>query len=201
MTTVVTTIKGGDGKERCPYFLVHPLYTEYHDNEWGKALHDEHRLFEMLVLEGAQAGLNWLTILKKRNNYRQAFDNFNVKKVAAYNESKFSSLMQDEGIVRNRLKIKSAINNANAFIKVAEEFGSFDSYIWRFVDGTPIVNSVESLDNVPAITELSDKISKDLKKRGFSFVGSTIIYAYMQAIGIVDDHINSCWCKLPINTK
>lgn len=193
----MTVIIGNDGKSRCPYFLTHPLYIEYHDNEWGKPLYDENRLFEMLVLEGAQAGLNWLTILKKRNNYRKAFDNFDPYKVASYNEKKFRSLMLDIAIVRNRLKIKSAINNAAAFIKVVEEYGSFADYIWQFVDGKPIINSIKSLDKVPAITDLSDKISKDLKKRSFSFVGSTIVYAYMQAIGMVDDHLNSCEFKTP----
>ena len=189
------TIKMGDDKERCPYFLVHPLYIAYHDQEWGKPLHDDTRLFEMLILEGAQAGLNWLTILKKRENYRRAFDNFNVAKVARYGTAKFDSLMADAGIVRNRLKIKSALNNAQAFIRVAKEFGTFDRYIWQFVAGKPIVNRVRSLDQIPATTPLSDTISRDLKKRGFSFVGSTIIYAYMQAIGLVDDHLDTCWCK------
>ncbi len=189
------TIKMGDDKERCPYFLVHPLYIAYHDQEWGKPLHDDTRLFEMLILEGAQAGLNWLTILKKRENYRRAFDNFNVAKVARYGTAKFDSLMADAGIVRNRLKIKSTLNNAQAFIRVAKEFGTFDRYIWQFVAGKPIVNRVRSLDQIPATTPLSDTISRDLKKRGFSFVGSTIIYAYMQAIGLVDDHLDTCWCK------
>jgi DNA-3-methyladenine glycosylase I len=154
---------------------------------------DDQKLFEFLILEGSQAGLSWDTILAKRENYRTAFDNFDAKKIAKYNDRKFDELMQNAGIVRNRLKIKSAIQNANAFLKVADEFGSFDKYIWSFVDGKPIVNKYKKLEDIPAKTEISDAMSKDLKKRGFNFVGSTICYAFMQATGMVNDHIVSCF--------
>jgi DNA-3-methyladenine glycosylase I len=169
------------------------LAIEYHDSEWGVPLHNDQKLFEFIVLEGAQAGLSWDTILKKREAYRRAFAGFDVEKVARFGEKQIEKLLSDQGIIRNRLKIASAINNARAFIKVAEEFGSFDSYIWRFVDGKPLINRWKELSEIPARTPLSDLISKDLKKRGFSFVGSTIVYAHMQATGMVNDHLTSCF--------
>jgi len=169
------------------------LAIEYHDSEWGVPLHNDQKLFEFIVLEGAQAGLSWDTILKKREAYRRAFAGFDVEKVARFGEKQIEKLLSDPGIIRNRLKIASAINNARAFIKVAEEFGSFDSYIWRFVDGKPLINRWKELSEIPARTPLSDLISKDLKKRGFSFVGSTIVYAHMQATGMVNDHLTSCF--------
>jgi DNA-3-methyladenine glycosylase I len=169
------------------------LAIRYHDEEWGVPLHDERGLFEFLVLEGAQAGLSWDTILRKRENYREAFDNFDVEKIARYSEKKVAKLLQNEGIIRNRLKITSAVSNAKAFLKVRKEFGSFDKYIWDFVDGKPIKNKWKEIRQVPAKTEISDAISKDLKKRGFNFVGSTIIYAHMQATGMVNDHLVTCF--------
>ncbi len=169
------------------------LAIEYHDKEWGVPLHDDRRLFEFLILEGAQAGLSWDTVLKKRENYRRAFDGFDVEKVAAYDEAKCAELLLDPGIVRNRLKIASAVRNAKAYIAVQEEFGSFDKYIWEFVGGRPLQNEHVSMSHIPAATEISDAISKDLKKRGFNFVGTTIIYAFMQATGMVNDHIASCF--------
>ena len=169
------------------------LAIEYHDKEWGVPLHDDQHLFEFLILEGAQAGLSWDTILAKRENYRKAFDKFDPKKVAKYGEEKFEELLQNEGIVRNKLKVRSATRNANAFLKVVEEFGSFDKYIWSFVDGKPIVNKFKEMSDVPASTEISDAMSKDLKKRDFNFVGSTICYAFMQATGMVNDHLVSCF--------
>lgn len=169
------------------------LAINYHDTEWGVPLHDDRALFEFLILEGAQAGLSWDTILKKRDSYRKAFDNFNVKKVAKYDDAKCALLLQNEGIIRNRLKIASAVGNANAFLKVQKEFGSFDVYIWSFVGGKPIDGKRKALGEVPAKTEISDAISKDLKKRGFNFVGSTIMYAFMQATGMVNDHVKTCF--------
>lgn len=168
-------------------------YLEYHDTQWGVPVHDDQMLFEMLILEGAQAGLSWETVLKKRDAYRAAFDQFDPNKVARYDDTKVEELLNNEGIVRNKLKINSAIRNAKAFLKVQEEFGSFDAYLWAFVEGKPIINHPKTLKDVPATAALSDVISKDLKKRGFNFVGSTIIYAYMQAIGMVDDHIETCF--------
>ena len=159
------------------------LYIDYHDNEWGIPVYDDHMLFEYLNLEGAQAGLSWYTILKKRENYRKAFDNFDVKKIVLYDEQKMEELLHNEGIVRNKLKINSVITNAKAFLKVVEEFGSFNHYIWSFVDGKQIINHYKDLSEVPATTEISDRLSKDLKKRGFKFVGPTICYAFMQATG------------------
>ncbi len=178
-------------KTRCAWAKT-PIYETYHDTEWGVPLHDERLLFEFLVLEGAQAGLSWSTILNKRENYRRAFDNFHVHKVAAYGPDKVKSLLADAGIVRNRLKVASAIDNAKAFIKVQQEFGTFDAYIWRFVGGKPIQNRWESLKQIPASTKESDAMSKDLKQRGFRFVGSTICYAHMQATGMVNDHLITC---------
>ena len=180
---------------RCPWCGTDPLYCDYHDKEWGVPSHDDRHLFEMLILEGAQAGLSWITILRKRENYRKAFDNFDVQKVAKYNSRKIESLLKNEGIVRNRLKIESTIQNAKMFIKVQQEFGSFDKYLWHFVNGKPIVNDLKSMRDILPTTELSDAISKDLLKRGFKFVGSTIMYAYMQAVGLVDDHMIDCFRK------
>ncbi len=174
------------------------LYIAYHDQEWGVPLHDEHKLFEFLVLEGAQAGLSWFTILQKRDNYRKAFDQFDPQKVARYDRRKIQKLLQNPGIVRNRLKIEVAVQNAKMFLKVQEEFGSFDAYIWRFVNGKPIVNSWRKSAQIPARTRQSDAMSKDLRQRGFKFVGSTICYAHMQATGMVNDHLVSCfrWAEL-----
>ncbi|MDH8677355.1 DNA-3-methyladenine glycosylase I [Fusibacter bizertensis] len=181
-------------KERCGWLnLNNELYVSYHDHEWGVPVHDDQKLFEMLILEGAQAGLSWETILKKRDNYRDAFDRFDVDKVALYDDEKIASLLLDEGIVRNRLKVTSAVTNARIFKMIQDEYGSFDRYLWGFVNNTPVVNKFEVLSEVPAKTELSDQISKDLKKRGMKFVGSTIIYAYMQAIGMVNDHTLNCF--------
>ena len=167
--------------------------AHYHDIEWGVPIHDDRHLFEKIVLDGAQAGLSWRTILNKRENYRKAFDNFDVKKVARYTPKKIEKLMQNKGIVRNRLKINSAVKNANAFIEIQNEFGSFDAYIWGFVNGKPIKYKRKRMTDIPATTELSDAISKDLKRRGMSFVGSTIIYAVMQSMGMVNDHLTSCF--------
>lgn len=180
---------------RCPWCGTDPLYCEYHDKEWGVPSHDDRHLFEMLILEGAQAGLSWITILRKRENYRIAFDNFDVQKVAKYNAKKIESLLKNAGIVRNRLKIAATIQNAKMFIKVQQEFGSFERYLWQFVKGKPIVSYPKTLKDFQPKTELSDAISKDLLKRGFKFVGSTIIYAYMQAIGLVNDHTVDCFRK------
>jgi DNA-3-methyladenine glycosylase I len=165
----------------------------YHDREWGVPVHDDRTLFEFLILEGAQAGLSWEIVLKKRDNYRKAFDNFDVYRIARYNARKVGQLMNDPGIVRNRLKINSAVQNARAFIVVQHEFGNFDNYIWQFVDGKPVRNTWRSLREIPARTPISDTISKDLKRRGFKFVGSTICYAFMQAVGMVNDHVRICF--------
>lgn len=178
---------------RCPWCQGHDIYIAYHDHEWGVPTHDDHQLFEMLCLEGAQAGLSWLTILNKRETYRQAFDQFDAEKMALYDEAKRAALLADPGIVRNRLKVNAFIENAKTYLKVKEEFGSFDRYIWQFVEHQPIVNRWERLGEVPASTTQSDAMSKDLKKRGFKFVGTTICYAFMQATGMVDDHLVGCW--------
>lgn len=180
-------------KIRCGWVNSDPLYRQYHDEEWGVPVHDDRKLFEMLVLEGAQAGLSWYTVLKKRETYREAFDRFDPVKVAAYDEAKAAELLTNEGIIRNRLKVQAAITNARAFLNVQEEFGSFDAYIWRFVGGSPIRNRWNTLKEVPASTPQSDAMSKDLRKRGFKFVGSTICYAFMQATGMVDDHTAACF--------
>lgn len=180
-------------RKRCFWVSDDPLYIEYHDKEWGVPVYDDATLFEFLILETFQAGLSWITILKKRENFRLAFDNFDYQKIANYKEDKFDELLLNAGIIRNKLKIKSAITNANLFMEVQQEFGSFSKYIWSFVDGKPITNGFKSRAEVPATTELSDKISKALKKRGFKFVGSTVIYAYMQAIGMVNDHTTDCF--------
>jgi DNA-3-methyladenine glycosylase I len=177
---------------RCNW-ATNDLAIDYHDKEWGVPLHDDRLLFEFLILEGAQAGLSWDTILAKRENYRKAFDNFEPSIVAAYEEKKFEELLGNAGIVRNKLKVRSATRNANAFLKVVEEFGSFDKYIWSFVDGKPIDNKFKTMEDVPAKTEISDAMCKDLKKRDFNFVGSTICYAFMQATGMVNDHVTSCF--------
>ncbi len=182
-----------DRLKRCDWCLATPLYREYHDREWGVPLHDDRGLFEFLILEGAQAGLSWSTILNKRENYRRAYDGFDVEKVARYGARSVGRLLKDAGIVRNRLKIEASITNARAFLEVQESFGSFDAYIWGFVDGKPIQNRWKSLSELPARTPLSDAISKDLKQRGFKFVGSTIVYAHMQATGMVNDHVVSCY--------
>ncbi len=178
--------------KRCGW-ATNELSIAYHDAEWGVPLHDDRGLFEFLILEGAQAGLSWDTILRKRDNYRNAFDNFNPAKVARYSEAKCAKLLLDEGIIRNRLKIASAVSNAKALLQVQKEFGSFDKYIWGFVGGKPLVNKFKDLGEVPAKTEVSDALSKDLKKRRFNFVGSTIMYAFMQATGIVNDHLTNCF--------
>lgn len=180
-------------KNRCEWCTEDEIYIKYHDEEWGVPVFDDKKLFEMLILEGAQAGLNWLTILKKRENYRKAFDNFDVVKVAKYDSKKFEELINNPKIIRNRLKIKSAIKNAQVFIYIKQEFGSFSKYIWDFVDGKPIKNNFKNLNEVPTSTPLSEKISKDLKKRGMTFVGPVIIYSFMQAIGMVDDHTINCF--------
>lgn len=180
-------------KSRCGWAGNDPLYIAYHDTEWGVPVHDDRTLFEFLVLEGAQAGLSWITILRKRPAYREAFDGFDPHKVAAYDEAKVAELLENPGIVRNRLKIQAAITNARAFVKVQEEFGSFDAYIWRFVDGAPRQNSWRSLAEVPAETPESRALSKDLVRRGFRFVGPTIMYAHMQATGMVNDHLVGCF--------
>jgi DNA-3-methyladenine glycosylase I len=181
--------------KRCAWCLSSDLYKEYHDKEWGVPIYNETKLFEFLILETFQAGLSWITILNKRENFRKAFDNFNYKKIANYSEDKIQELLLDAGIIRNKLKVYSAVSNAKAFMKVQEEFGSFSKYIWDFVDGKPINNHRKSLKEIQATTPLSDTISKDLKKRGFKFVGSTVVYAHMQATGMVNDHVEDCWKK------
>jgi len=180
-------------RERCSWCGDDPLYVAYHDEEWGVPVHDDRTLFEFLILEGAQAGLSWSTILKKREGYRSAFDGFDVERVARYGENKLAELLADPSIVRNRLKVGSTVSNALAFLAVQEEFGSFSKYIWGFVDGTPIQNARRSLAEIPAKTPLAETISKDLKKRGFRFVGPTIVYAHMQATGMVNDHVVDCF--------
>ncbi len=180
-------------KKRCFWVSSDELYIDYHDKEWGVPVFDDETLFEFLILETFQAGLSWITILKKRENFRKAFDNFDYKKIAIYKEEKFNSLILDTGIIRNKLKVKSAITNAQLFIEIQKEYGSFSKFIWSYVEGKPILNKFKTREEVPATTELSDKISKDLKKRGFKFVGSTIIYAFMQAVGMVNDHTIDCF--------
>ena len=183
----------GNNLPRCSWCLSDSLYIHYHDEEWGVPLHDDRLLFEMLILEGAQAGLSWLTILKRRKTYRVAFDNFDAKKIARYDARKVAALLADAGIIRNRLKVTAAIENAKSFLAAKKEFGSFDKFIWRFVDGKPLVNRPKVLRDVPAKTEISDEMSRELKNRGFKFVGSTICYAFMQAVGMVDDHTADCF--------
>jgi len=180
-------------KTRCAWAGDDPVYHRYHDKEWGVPLHNDKKLFEFLILEGMQAGLSWITILKKRDAFRKAFDNFDCNTVAKYNKAKTGQLMQDAGIIRNRLKIDGAVKNAQAYLRVREEFGTFNRYLWGYVDFTPIQNSRKSLQEVPAKTDLAEKLSKDLKKRGFTFVGPTIVYAMMQATGMVNDHTTDCF--------
>ena len=181
-------------QKRCFWVSEDPLYIEYHDKEWGKPVYDDETLFEFLLLESFQAGLSWITILKKRENFRKAFDKFDYKKIANYNQKKFDELLENAGIIRNKLKIKSATTNAQLFLEIQKEYGSFSKFIWSYVDGKPIVNSFKTRTEVPATTAVSDAISKALKKRGFKFVGSTIIYAFMQATGMVNDHTTDCFC-------
>lgn len=178
---------------RCPWCEKDPIYVAYHDNEWGVPVHDDKKLFEFLILESAQAGLSWLTILKRREGYRKAFSDFDVDKVARFTPKKIERLLQDPGIIRNRLKVEAAVSNAKAFLRVQNEFGSFSNYSWRFVDGKTIVNRWKRLDQLPATSKKSDCFSKDLKVRGFKFVGSTIVYAHMQAVGMVNDHLVTCF--------
>lgn len=188
-------------KQRCTWCGDDPLYTKYHDEEWGIPVHDDRHLFEMLCLEGAQAGLSWITILRKRENYRKAFDRFDPKKIIRYDAKKVQQLLANDGIVRNRLKVASVISNAEAYFRVVKEFGSFDAYLWQFVGGKPIVHHRTGMGDIPATTQESDAMSKDLKKRGFKFVGSTICYAFMQACGMVNDHIRSCYRYKDVKTK
>ena len=183
-----------ENKNRCGWVNQDPLYIHYHDHEWGVPVHEDRLLFEYLNLEGAQAGLSWYTILKKRENYRKAFDHFEAEKIIHYDDDKIKELLQNEGIVRNKLKINAVITNAKAYLNVIGEFGSFSGYIWSFVDGRPLINHFTELREVPTTTDISDRLSKDLKKRGFKFVGSTICYAFMQAVGMVNDHIVTCYC-------
>ncbi|MFO7796195.1 MAG: DNA-3-methyladenine glycosylase I [Promethearchaeati archaeon] len=179
--------------DRCKWANNNELMKIYHDEEWGVPIHDDVNLFEQLILQGAQAGLSWITILKKRENYRKAFDNFNFEKIASYDEKKVQELLTNKGIIRNELKIRSVINNAKNFIKIRKEFGSFNNYIWKYVNYSPLQNDWKSLDEIPSKTLLSEKISKEMKKRGFKFIGPTIIYAYMQAVGMVNDHLTYCF--------
>lgn len=178
---------------RCAWCGTDQLYVKYHDDEWGVPVHDDRKLFEMLNLEGAQAGLSWITILKKRENYLELFDNFDAEKIVNYSEKKIEMILQNSGIVRNKLKVNSVVTNAKAFLEIKNEFGSFDKYIWQFVDGKQIINKINHINEVPVKTEISDAMSKDLKKRGFKFVGSTICYAFMQAVGMVNDHTTDCF--------
>ena len=185
-------------KKRCTWCGDDPLYVKYHDKEWGVPVRSDKKHFEFLILEGAQAGLSWITVLKKREAYRQAMDNFDFNMVATYKEAKVKQLLKNPGIIRNELKIRSTIRNAKAFIEIRKEFGTFNKYIWQFVNNKPIQNSWKLMKNVPAKTELADTISKDLKKRGFNFVGPTIVYAYMQAIGMINDHTTDCFRYLEV---
>ncbi|MCR4421423.1 MAG: DNA-3-methyladenine glycosylase I [Exilispira sp.] len=180
-------------KIRCPWATNDPIYVRYHDKEWGVPVYDDITLFEMLILDGAQAGLSWITILKKRENLKKAFDNFDPYKMAEYGSKKIDELLKDSGIIRNKLKIESAINNAKKYLKVLEKYGSFSNFIWSFVDGKPIVNKWKEVKQIPAFSEVSDKMSKQLKAEGFTFVGTTICYAFMQAAGLVNDHLVSCY--------
>ena len=184
-----------EDKVRCKWCVGIEIYEKYHDEEWGVPVYDDQKLFEFLILETFQAGLSWITILKKRENFRLAFDDFNYSKVSLYSEDKIQELIQNPGIIRNQLKIRSAVSNAISFMKIQEEFGSFSNYIWGFVDGKPIENTPKTVKEITATTPLSDAISKDLKKRGFKFVGSTVVYAHMQATGMVNDHVEDCWKK------
>ena len=187
-------------KTRCSWCGTEPLYVEYHDTEWGVPLRDEQELFEFLVLETFQAGLSWITVLRKRENFRKVFDNFDYKKIALYDEEKIAELLQDAGIIRNKLKVRATISNAVAFIKIQKEFDSFSKYIWEFVNDLPIQNNIKSMSEIKATTETSDKLSKDLKERGFKFVGPTVIYAHMQATGMVNDHAIDCFRNKEVQT-
>ncbi len=192
-------MKGFVNKNRCPWVdMSKPDYVAYHDREWGVPVHDDRVIFEFLTLEAAQAGLSWYTVLRKREAYREAFAGFDAQKVARYGNKQVEALLQNPGIIRNRLKIHAAVSNAGKFLEVRNEFGSFDAYIWRFVGGKPLVNRLKTLKDYPATSRESDALSKDLKQRGFKFVGSTIIYAHMQATGMVNDHIESCFRRQPI---
>lgn len=182
-----------ENRVRCAWCEKDDLYRDYHDNEWGNPVYDDETIFEFLVLETFQAGLSWYTILKKRENFRKAFDNFDYKKIVKYDEDKIQELLQDEGIIRNKLKVRGTVSNAVAFMKVQEEFGSFSKYIWGFTGGKPIDNQPKVLQDIQATSAISDALSKDLKKRGFKFVGSTVVYAHMQATGMVNDHVEDCW--------
>jgi DNA-3-methyladenine glycosylase I len=192
---VIIKVKNKMEKIRCAWCGTDELYQKYHDEEWGKPVYDDETIFEFLVLESFQAGLSWITILRKRENFRKAFDNFDYQKIANYPDEKVEELMQDAGIIRNRLKILATISNAQKFIETQKEFGSFSKYIWGFIGGKPIINLPKTLKDVPATTQISDKLAKDLKKRGFKFLGSTVVYAHMQATGLVDDHVTECWVK------
>lgn len=183
---------------RCDWCGTDQLYIKYHDEEWGVPVHDDRKHFEFLVLESAQSGLSWLTILRKRENYRIAYDDFDPEKVAKYGEAKINELLSNAGIIRNRAKIESSVNNAQRFLEIQKEFGSFDSYIWGFTDRKPVVNSYQSISEIPATSELSDKIAKDLKKRGFKFLGSVTVYSHIQATGLVNDHIDTCFRKFSV---
>jgi DNA-3-methyladenine glycosylase I len=185
--------KSGDNKIRCTWSGTDPIYVAYHDKEWGVPVYDDQELFEFLILEGAQAGLSWITILKRRENYRKAFSSFDPNKVARYDRRKIERLLNNEGIIRNRLKVESTVKNARAFLKIQKEFGSFSAYQWGFVGGRPKANRFRSMSEIPAQTTEATAFSKDLKKRGFSFVGPTIIYAHMQAVGMVNDHVTQCF--------
>lgn len=178
---------------RCGWVTDEKIYIDYHDSEWGIPVYDDKKLFEMLILEGAQAGLSWITILKRRENYREAFDHFDVERVASYDEDKIQELLANEGIIRNKLKVRGAVKNAKAFLRIKKEFGSFSSYIWKYVGNEPVINSWPSTEEVPAQSELSKTISKDLKRRGFTFVGPVIMYSFMQAVGLVNDHTTNCF--------
>lgn len=180
-------------KERCSWCLKDQAYRDYHDHEWGVPVYDDRKLFEMINLEGAQAGLSWHTVLVKRENYRQAFDDWDATKIALYNDQKIQDLLQNPGIIRNRLKVQATVTNAKALLAIQQKIGSFHEYIWQFIGGKPIINQRASLSQIPARTPVSDAMSKDLQKRGFKFVGSTICYAFMQATGMVDDHLITCW--------
>lgn len=188
-----TELSNRQNVTRCPWCGDDPLYIKYHDKEWGVPVHDDRHLFEMINLEGAQAGLSWITILRKRENYKRLFDNFDAEKISKYSEKKIEKILQDPGIVRNKLKVNAVVTNAKAFLEIKSEFSSFDKYIWQFVGGKPIINKFKSLGELPTKTEISDAMSKDLKKRGFKFIGSTICYAFMQAVGMVNDHTTDCF--------
>ncbi|MFX1465700.1 MAG: DNA-3-methyladenine glycosylase I [Promethearchaeota archaeon] len=188
-------------KKSCSWAVNNPLMKEYHDKEWGTPVHDDRLLFEFLILEGVQAGLSWNIVLQKRENYRKAFEDFDYKKIVNYREKKVEELLQNKGIIRNRRKIEATISNAKAFMEIQKEFGSFDAYIWRFIDHKPIQNAWKSLEEIPAKTDMSETISKDLKKRGFKFIGPTVIYAFMQAVGMVNDHTSDCFRYYELKIK